>query len=572
MKEHLITACRIVLNRPGRAAGRQSPAAFARNAFGQLFDDADIETHRADDSASSDNCTFVLQVRGRSDIMVPSIAWRPGARSCEPQCGKGELPAAGQRKNIMDFSLAPRKNEMIDALCTLLSIKSVKDEPHEMMPYGKGVFSVLMKALEMADHLGFDSVNLYSHLGYVDYGEGDETVVVLTHLDVMPAGEGWTVPPFEGTVRDGRVYGRGAIDNKGPAVAALYALSALQENGVNLKRRIRLLFGCDEESGWSDIAYYKERVGQIPEYGISPDAEFPIINSEKGLVQLAISMTPPSDETEAPRGAPEIISFDAGERVNVVPAKAECVLRGPCGAIEKLANLFGSDPRTPVEIASAPGVEDGTIRLTVFGKSAHGSKPEDGVNAASYLIKFLCTMPLANNGPAKFLKLLNKNVGTQTNGAAMHIDRIDRSGALTCNMGYVHASAEKLETGLDIRYPITSAESFVVDKVKGCFDDCSVKTVFALPSHYVEEDGFLVQSLKEVYEEMTGEKAYCLSVGGATYARTFPNCVAFGPLFPGQTGTEHQPDEYIEIDSFVKLADILAAAMIKLGGGTSVSA
>lgn len=474
--------------------------------------------------------------------------------------------------NNMDFSLAPRKNEMIDALCTLLSIKSVKDEPDEMMPYGKGVFSVLMKALEMADHLGFDSVNLYSHLGYVDYGEGDETVVVLTHLDVMPAGEGWTVPPFAGTVQDGRVYGRGAIDNKGPAVAALYALSALQENGVNLKRRIRLLFGCDEESGWSDIAYYKERVGQIPEYGISPDAEFPIINSEKGLVQLSITMKPLEDESEAPKGAPEIVSFDAGERVNAVPAKAECVLRGPCDAMAKLAKLFGSDPRTEVEIVTAPGDEEGTLRVTAYGKSAHGSKPEDGVNAAAWLIRFLCTMPLANSGQTKFLKLLNKNIGTETNGAAMHIDRIDRSGALTCNMGYVHTSADSMSAGLDIRYPITSAESFVLDKVKACFEACKVKTVFALPSHYVEEDGFLVQSLKEVYEEMTGEKAYCLSVGGATYARTFPNCVGFGPLFPGQVGTEHQPDEYIEIDSFIKLADILAAAMIKLGGGTMSSA
>lgn len=478
------------------------------------------------------------------------------------------LFCAGAVKNGMDFSLAPKKNEMVDTLCTLLAIKSVKDEPQEMMPYGKGVFSVLMKALELADHLDFDSVNLYSRLGYVDYGEGDETVVVLTHLDVMPAGDGWTVPPFEGTVRDGRVYGRGAIDNKGPAVAALYALWAIKANGVSLKRKIRLIFGCDEESGWSDIAYYKERIGQIPEYGFSPDAAFPVINSEKGLVQLSIDMKPNEDEqAEAPKGAPEILSLEAGDRVNVVPAKAECVLSGPVEAIEKLAKLFADDPKTPVEVATAPGDQDGTIKLTVYGTSAHGSKPEDGVNAAAWLMKFLCTMPLAQNPASQFVKLLNKYVGTETNGAAMRIDRIDRSGALTCNMGYVHIGDKKLNAGLDIRYPVTSAESFVVDKVKGCFSGCDVTTEFSLPSHYVEADGFLVQSLLQVYEQMTGEKGECLSSGGATYARTFPNCVAFGPLFPGEKGTEHQPDEYIEIDSFVKLADILAAAMIKLGGG-----
>ena len=470
---------------------------------------------------------------------------------------------------MLDFSLAPRKNEMIDTLCTLLKIKSVKSEPTELMPFGKGVFTVLMKMLEIADHMDFDSVNLYSHLGYVDYGEGDETVVVLTHLDVMPAGEGWTVPPFDGTVKDGRVYGRGAIDNKGPAVAALYALSALKENGANLKRRIRLLFGCDEESGWSDIAYYKERVGQIPQFGISPDAEFPIINSEKGLVHLAVVMTPSEKEEVGPKGAPEIVSFEAGERVNSVPSKAECLLRGPVEAIGKLAKLFGSEPGRPVEIETIPDEASDTIKVICHGESAHGSKPGEGVNAAAWLIRFLCTMPLANNGPADFVQLINKNIGTETDGAAMHINRVDRSGALSLNMGYVKADAETCEAGLDIRYPITCTETYITDKIKTYFSGCDVETRFALPSHYVEEDGFLVQSLKKVYTEMTGEKAYCLSAGGATYARSFPNCVAFGPLFPGQTATEHQPDEYIEIESFVKLADILADAMMTLGEGTN---
>lgn len=470
---------------------------------------------------------------------------------------------------MIDFSLFPKKNEMIDALSRLIKIKSVKSEGEGMMPYGKGIFSVLMKALEMADHLGFDSVNLYSRLGYVDYGEGDETVAVLTHLDVMPAGDGWTVPPFEATVKDGRIYGRGAIDNKGPAVAALYALAALRENGVTLRRRIRLLFGCDEESGWSDIAYYKEKVGQIPEYGISPDAEFPVINSEKGLVQLAVTMGRKEDEEEAPKGAPEILSFDAGERVNMVPGKARCLLQGPCDAIAKLAALFGSDPKTPIKLTSKPGAQEGTIELTAVGVYAHGSKPDAGVNAAAWLIRFLCSMPLAPNGPAAFIQLLKRYIDTETNGALMRMDRIDRSGPLTLNMGYVKCSEQQCEVGLDIRYPVTLAESFVIEKVKTCFTDCEIRTVFSLPSHYVEEDGFLVKSLKQVYEEMTGEKAYCLSVGGATYARTFPNCVAFGPLFPGQVGTEHQPDEYIEIESFMKLADILADAMITLGEGSS---
>ena len=148
---------------------------------------------------------------------------------------------------MLEFTLAPRKNEMVDALKTILGIKSVKGEAQGNMPYGKGVFDALIKTLNIGERLDFDSVNFFSHLGYVEYGDGDEMLAIVTHLDVVPAGEGWTVPPFEGTVRDGRVYGRGAIDDKGPAIAALFALSGIKENCITLNKRVRIIFGCDEE-------------------------------------------------------------------------------------------------------------------------------------------------------------------------------------------------------------------------------------------------------------------------------------------------------------------------------------
>lgn len=467
---------------------------------------------------------------------------------------------------MLDFSLAPRKNEMIDTLCRLLRIPSVKGEAQELMPYGKGVFDALMTTLEIADKLDFDAVNLYSRLGYVDYGSGDEMVAVLTHLDVVPAGEGWTVPPFEGTVQDGRIYGRGAIDNKGPAVAALYALSALQENGFVAKKRVRLLFGCDEESGWSDIAYYKENVGQIPDYGISPDAEFPIINCEKGMVQLAVTRPPQEIGPPAPKGAPELLNFESGERVNVVPAKATCLIRGQSGAVQKLVDLHNADKRFPAKLETEAGKEENTLRVTAFGRSAHGSRPQEGINAALWLVRFLRSMPLARNAPAELIQDLGKNLGTTIDGSLMGIARTDKSGSLTVNLGYVHANEKIVEAGLDIRYPVSETASFVVEHVTKSFSYCSIEKRHELPSHYVEEDGFLVTELSKAYEELTGEKAYCLTMGGATYARAFPNCVAFGPLFPGQKGTEHQPDEYIEIDSFIKLADLLAAAIRALCG------
>ena len=147
---------------------------------------------------------------------------------------------------MLDFSLAPRKAEMIEALTKLLRIKSVKGEAQGNMPYGKGVFDALIRTLNIAETLDFDSVNYYSHLGYVEYGDGDDLFAIVTHLDVVPEGEGWTVPAFDGTVRDGRIYGRGAIDDKGPAIAALFALSGIKENCISLNKRVRIIFGCDE--------------------------------------------------------------------------------------------------------------------------------------------------------------------------------------------------------------------------------------------------------------------------------------------------------------------------------------
>lgn len=461
---------------------------------------------------------------------------------------------------MLEFSLAPRRSEMVDSLVELIGIESVKGEPGTLMPYGKGVFDALMKMLGLADHLGFDSVNLYSHMGYVDYGEGDETLAILTHLDVVPAGDGWSYPPFQGTVADGRVYGRGAIDNKGPAVAVMYALHALEENSVPLNKKVRLLFGCDEESGWGDIAFYNRTVGEVPDMAFSPDAEFPIINAEKGMVQFTVT-THRLQEPQANSRLLRILSMDGGDRPNVVPAKAECVLECPVEPVMKLAELFSNDHPADLQCEV---MEEGRLRITALGRSAHASKPEGGINAVTWLTTFLNTLPLADDAVSRTVRAIARQIGTKTDGSAMGIARKDDSGALTLNVGYLHTSEQDVQFSLDIRYPISETESFVESHVRSAFPGFDLRKITSLGSHFVEPDSDLVVGLSNAYEEVMHEKAYCLSMGGATYARAFPNSVAFGPLFPGQMGTEHQPNEYIEIDSFIKLADIVAAAIAEL--------
>lgn len=466
---------------------------------------------------------------------------------------------------MLDFTLAPQRGEIVDSLCKLISIESVKGPPETLMPYGKGVFDALMKVLGLADHLDFDSVNLYSHMGYVDYGEGDETLTVLTHLDVVPAGDGWTYPPFQGTVADGRVYGRGAIDNKGPAVAALYALHAIKENGVELNKKVRLLFGCDEESGWADIDFYKRTVGEIPTMAISPDAEFPIVNAEKGLAHYRLSMP-----REAPAAGPSrllrVLSIDGGDRVNVVPGTAECLLDCPIDPVVKLAELFAKE--APAELTLEPAGEN-ELHIAARGRSAHGSKPEEGVNAVAWLIRFLNSLPLADDAMGRTVRTIAKKIGTATDGSGMGIERTDESGPLTVNLGYIHTQEADVSFGLDIRYPVSEPETFITEHVQQAFEKFDMEKTSSLPAHFVAPDSDLVTGLKAAYEDVTHEKAYCLSMGGATYARAFPNSVAFGPLFPGQPATEHQPDEYIEIDSLIKVADLLAAAIARLCGHPS---
>lgn len=470
---------------------------------------------------------------------------------------------SNKERKMLEFTLAPNRGEMLDSLCKLLSIESVKSTPDTMMPYGKGVFNALMNMLELADHLDFDSVNLYSHIGYVDYGEGDETLAVLTHLDVVPAGDGWTYPPFEGTVVDGRVYGRGAIDNKGPAIAAMYALHALKENSVELNKRVRLLFGCDEESGWNDIDFYKKTVGEIPDMAICPDADFPIINSEKGMVQFSFSAERPANPDRDTSRLLRLLSLEGGDRVNVVPGRAECMLACPVDPVIKLVELFSHDSAAKFKWDA---VADDRLKIMVRGRSAHASTPQEGVNAVAWLISFLNTLPLADDAMSRAVHAIAKKIGTATDGSTMDINRRDASGPLTLNLGYFHTTDSEIRFGLDIRYPVSETPSFIDSHVKQAFPRFECEKVNSLPSHFVDPESELVTGLKTAYEEVTHKKAYCLSIGGATYARAFPNSVAFGPLFPGQDSTAHQPNEYIEINSFVQLADLLAAAIAQLCG------
>ena len=457
---------------------------------------------------------------------------------------------------MLDFSFEPYRHEMIEVLKNFLKIESVKSASQPNMPYGKGIFDALMFVQSTAERMDLECVNLFGHMAYVDYGDGDEMLGILTHIDVVPKGEGWTMDAFGGIEKDGKIFGRGAIDNKGPSIAALYALKALSDNCVQLNKKVRLIFGADEESGWADMDFYKQHEPS-PDIAFSPDGEYPVINAEKGLLHVELSMQ--ADEQQS---GIFVKSFTAGTRINVVPNKAECLLSAPFAIIQKSLENYSCPLNAQLTCEDAG---DGFVRILAAGKSAHGSRPEKGINAAASLLHYLGTLALSPGSIGQAVYTLASKIGTYYNGEPVELNLEDEvSGKLTFNLGTLNIKDGVLTAGIDIRYPISFRRSLIEEKLNKHFDAFQIRVPHSLDAHFVPEDSALITKLKEAYTEITGEKAYCISIGGATYARAFENAVTFGPLFPGEPGVEHGPDEYIEIDTLMKNAQIIANAIIKI--------
>jgi succinyl-diaminopimelate desuccinylase len=459
---------------------------------------------------------------------------------------------------MLDFSMEPFKKEMIETLKGFIKIESVKSDALPNMPYGKGIFDALMYIQSTAERMDLDCVNLFGHLCYVDYGEGDEMLGILTHVDIVPEGDEWTIPAFEGVEKDGRIYGRGAIDDKGPAIAALYAIKALSDNCMQLGKKVRLIFGADEETTWTDMEYYKQHE-QIPDVAFSPDGEYPIINVEKGVLHIELTMN--CAPTRAESAA--ILAINAGTRVNVVPNRASCVIRAPFELIQKSISAY----TCPIGATLSCKAENSCVRINASGRCAHGSKPEQGINAIAALLQYLNTLPLAMGDAENAVYTLAGKIGTTLHGENVQLDLSDEmSGRLTLNLGTLSLQDGVLKAGLDVRYPVSFTQTDIETKIKEQLGMFEYRCAHALNPLYVPEDSELIKTLGQVYKDNTGNEPYCLAIGGATYARAFKNAVTFGPLFPGQPCVEHGPDEYIEIDSLIKNAQIIADAIVRLCG------
>lgn len=409
-------------------------------------------------------------------------------------------------------------NEMIEALQKLVSFQSIAKEEGPEYPYGKEVCGAKEYVLELAKSFGMRAEDVPGKYAYIEIGEGPRLIGILSHLDVVPAGDGWTQDPFGGEIVDGKIYGRGTTDDKGPTIAVLYAMKALKEK-TTLSARIRLILGQTEENGeWRDIEAYTD-AEEIPECGFTPDGDFPAIKNELGAMVFQVQM---------PQSG--FLQGEGGTAPNMVPA---------CARVK---------------------TEFGTYEAS--GKSCHGCAPWLGLNGISELMEKVHQAEPENRFAQMYADLIGKTIYGEKLGIAAE----DESGKLTLNVGLLEVRDETTTLMVDIRYPAKKNPDEISGSLVRQFSSygASCECVYHVRPLYTPSDSPVLGALLSAYREVTGDDSRPISIGGGTYAKAMPNMVAFGPNFPGHENREHMEDEYILVEDFLKLEEIYERALAYL--------
>jgi succinyl-diaminopimelate desuccinylase len=464
-----------------------------------------------------------------------------------------------ERINWYDKASAYKDN-YLEVLKGLLAIPSVYDESSktDKMPFGEQIDAALRYMLNTGKRDSFDTKYVDGYAGHIEYGQGSGLVGVLGHLDVVPADGEWTYGAFTPTLTEGRLFGRGALDDKGPVVAAYFAMKLLKDSGYEPKKRIRLIMGTDEERDWQCMEHYF-KFEEMPDTGFTPDADFPLIYAEKGIIDGYISLPPVMVQSDVLR----LVRFHGGKALNMVPGQAEAVLSGEnLTAVEQAFAAY----LTAEGINGSAEVKENNILLSVSGKAAHGSTPEKGRNSVIVLAKFLQSLPLHGDVSDKLNWLVEKFEDYNGKDIGLGLSD-DVSGPLTLNLGeFKMTETDAWSIGVNIRYPVTAAYDTVKESLLNQLAQAGAgfKQTSHLASLYVEKDDPLVETLVDVYRRQTGDQTDILAIGGGTYARAMKKGVAFGPLFPGASDSAHQQDEHILLDDMIRAIAIYAESLYLL--------
>lgn len=463
-----------------------------------------------------------------------------------------------------NYILENKKN-IIENLCNLITFPSISEEnDNKKAPFGRACSDCLKYFLHLAESMGFTTKNVDNYAGYVEFGQGDQLIGIVGHLDVVPADEDyWTYSPFTPTISNGKIYGRGAIDDKGPMIASLFAMKAvkdyIEKNNIILNKKVRLIIGLNEEKDWHSIEYYKKHE-EIPNLSFSPDADFPCIYAEKSVVSLKI-FNDISNNSSSNIVIEQINTQD--NSINVVPKFCSVILKlknknlmmNLINSCKKYINKYKYD----IDVFK---IDDFHLKLTSYGKSSHSAHPELGINAISKLIIVLNN--IFNDFHLSFHLFDNfcKYIGDTYNGENLGLNLEDESGKLTLNASQFYIENNKICIGIDLRIPVHTNPEIIVNTFKNRFNNTEIIKI--KPSLYIQKDNPLVKKLCSIFNKECGTNFEPISIGGATYARAFPNCISFGMNFPGDKDMCHQADEFVDIDKLLLSSNIYAKAIYEL--------
>lgn len=449
----------------------------------------------------------------------------------------------------VDAFVAANEENVVRDIKRLVDIPSVEGTPEPGKPFGAGPAAALNEALKMADEMGLSTNNCEGYMGWAELpGETDRQLATITHLDVVPEGNGWTADPFNMQVRDGWIIGRGVADDKGPTVLCLYALKFLKDHSVPLKYSVRALLGADEETGMGDVEYYLENY-PAPDFCFSPDAEFPVCNGEKGgfngyLVSKKLDNG-------------NILEFTGGVAHNVVPDRASCLVKADISTLKECEGITLEE-------------ENGAVRIRGWGKGGHAAMPQNTVNSIALIVNYLLDNHLCTEQEEEFLCYLRK-LHSNTDGSGVGIAASDDAfDPLTIIGGMIELKDGRLWQDVDSRYPTSITGEEIKERLLAASNGCATveEASWRVP-FYISADAAPIRALVDTYNEVTGESAKPFTMGGGTYARHFPKAVSFGPenletVLPDFGGPMHGANEAANIKNLMQALKIYILAILNL--------
>jgi len=448
--------------------------------------------------------------------------------------------------------LVEHESELLEQTRKLLRFNTIEGNPEPNAPYGKGNREALDYCLQLAKEAGWETVDLEGHLGYATFGQGDRLVMALGHIDVVPVSPDWKHDPFGAEIDGEYIYARGTTDDKGPTMAAWFAMRAIQAIKPDLSARLRMAFGCNEESGFGCVERYVQ-TEEAPTFGVAPDSGWPCYNAEKGIANLELSVRVPSGDFR-------LLEFVGGSRPNIVIDRIDFAVEAEGAALDLLKTAVADNWDKNLVLI----LEGSKVRGVAHGKAAHGSTPFMGDSAATRAVRFLlAACPLDQK---EFYE--NLLVATHPSGVGLGIHgRDDVAGDLTANVGICSLAGDKLDILVNVRYPVkwTGAhlEELCRTKLAALGEEWQLEVTRDSPPLYFPIEHPMVKTIIDVYESETGERRTPGAMGGGTYARAVPNTISIGTGWIGD-GDAHENDERIAIQSLFRMSRIYAHILYRL--------